>query len=116
MNEPRVRDSDADLLADCEVETFHSSGPGGQNVNKRETAVRIRHLPTGIVVTCQEDRSQLRNRELALRRLREELDARSRPVPARIPTSVPSGLRRRVAAYKARRAERKELRRRPDLD
>ncbi|MCX6096344.1 MAG: peptide chain release factor-like protein [Candidatus Bipolaricaulota bacterium] len=116
MSVLRFSKSDEDLLAECEVGTFHSSGPGGQNVNKRETAVRIRHLPTGIVVVCQEDRSQLRNRQLALKRLREELAALSKPVRPRIPTPIPAGLRRRVATYKARRAERKNLRRKPDPD
>ncbi len=55
------------------IETFRSSGPGGQHMQKNETAVRIIHVPTGIVVTCQEERSQHRNKELALRLLRAKL-------------------------------------------
>jgi peptide chain release factor 2 len=104
-----LRDSKADqtLLAECQVETFHSSGPGGQNVNKRETAVRIRHLPTGTVVESQEERSQYRNKQIALDRLREELAALARPARPRVPTPVPVGLRRRIAAFKARRALKK---------
>lgn len=58
---------------DLEWETFRASGPGGQHVQKNETAVRVRHLPTGIVVQCQQERSQAQNRKLALQILRSRL-------------------------------------------
>jgi len=112
----RIPETDRGLLAECAVETFRSSGPGGQHVNRRETAVRLRHLPTGIVVTCQQERSQRRNKRIALRELRRRLEDRQRPERPRIPTRPPRAVRERMLEEKKRRGLKKRLRKKPKLE
>ena len=63
-------------VSDCEITTMHCGGKGGQHVNKVETGVRIVHKPTGIVVTCTEERSQVQNKQKAMKRLQNILAAK----------------------------------------
>jgi protein subunit release factor B len=85
--------SDEKLLAQCRVETYRSSGPGGQHRNKTESAIRLTHGPTGVVVTATERRSQHENRAKAVSRLRQAMAMRIRE-----PVAAPSDmLRRRLA-------------------
>jgi RF-1 domain len=88
-----VRDAlladDGKLLAECEVDTYRASGPGGQKRNKTESAVRLRHKPSGLSVIAEESRSQSENRGRALRRLRKELALRLRePAGEGVPEAV----------------------------
>jgi hypothetical protein len=69
---------DATLLAECDVDTYRASGPGGQKRNKTESAVRLRHRPTGTIVIAEESRSQAENRVRGLKRMREALALRLR--------------------------------------
>ena len=107
---------DADLLRECEVETFRASGPGGQHVNKTETAVRLTHLPSGLVVTCREERSQHRNKTLCLQKLRERVEQLNYRPARRVPTRVPRRAKTRTLEEKARRSHVKRLRSKPSRD
>lgn len=107
--------SDRALLAECDVTTFKSRGPGGQSVNTTDSAVRLKHRPTGIVTVCRRERSQHLNKKECLARLRVKLAAaEAGPPPPRVPTRPSKSAAATRLDEKARRATIKRLRRPPD--
>ena len=109
-----VPESDAELLRQCRVDTLRAGGKGGQHQNVTDSAVRLTHLPSGIVVVARERRSQHRNRQVALARLRRRLSEHLTEPAKRIPTRVPEAQKRKRLEAKRRRARAKRLRRRPE--
>jgi protein subunit release factor A len=99
------------LLAESEIDVYRSSGPGGQKKNKTESSVRVRHLPTGLIRIATEHRSQTRNRELALQRLFDTLEARKRKPKPRVATKPTRSAKVKRLESKRREGAIKSLRR-----
>lgn len=102
--------TDEELLRECTVDTFRAGGPGGQHVNKTETAVRLTHLPSGIAVTSREERSQYRNKRLCLEKLRRRIEQLNFRPAKRHATRARRGARNRTLAAKAKHSLLKKLR------
>ena len=113
-----IPNSDDELLAQCRVQVFRGSGPGGQSVNTADSAVRLTHLPSGMVVVARRERSQLLNKRAALSRLRSRLETASRPVRPRIATQPSKAtIERRLATKRQVAAKKRQrMRARPDDD
>ena len=117
MSDPiEIPEDEAALLAQCEVQTFRSGGKGGQHQNTTDSGVRLVHLPTGIRCESRRERSQHRNRAIALARLRTKLEALNHVDPPRRATRIPKAEKRRRADDKVRRGRVKRLRRPPRPD
>ncbi len=108
--------SNDDLLAQCRVDTFRSGGKGGQHQNTTESGIRLTHEPSGVVVTARRERSQHRNKIIALDRLRERLRQFEESEPERVPTRVPDRQKRARLEAKRRRSQSKKLRKPPSPD
>ena len=105
-----------ELERDCAFEAFHASGPGGQGMNTADSAVRMRHIPTGIVVVSREQRSQLQNRAACLRKLQTILCERAIPPKRRVKTRPTKGSIERRLREKRGRSDVKASRRHPSMD
>ncbi len=116
MNKIYLPTSDDDLLAECKVDTFRSSGSGGQHVNVTDSAVRLTHLPTGIVVTSQRQRSQFANKADCLVKLREAVAKLNYRKPYRVPTRTPYSVKVKGRVEKSKNSQKKALRRPPRED
>lgn len=112
--------TDEALLAECTVNTFRSTGHGGQSVNTTDSAVRLRHRPSGIVVVARRERSQYLNKQAALARLRERLAAENARITAgeapRKPQRRSRAVREHVLADKHVRASVKRSRARVERE
>lgn len=113
-----IPQDDDELLAQCVVQTFRSTGPGGQSVNTTDSAVRLRHLPSGITVVCRRERSQHLNKKACLERLRRRLEERNAAfgIAERVPTHRPESVKARYVETKRRRARVKQQRARVEPD
>jgi len=111
MDRIKIPKSDEELLALCEVQTYRSSGAGGQHVNRTDSAVRLIYKPYNIVVTCQSERSQLLNKMICLKKLREKVAQLNYRKPKRIATRMPKATKKKNLEKKAKHSQKKTLRR-----
>lgn len=111
-----IPESDEDLLKECVVETFRASGKGGQHVNKTESAVRLTHHTSGIVVFCQNERSQFRNKQKCISELRKRLEVMNYSPPKRIPTKKPRAAKEKILKDKKHQSNKKQMRKPPNME
>ena len=116
MEEIILPESDAELLAECRVSAFRASGSGGQHVNVTDSAVRLYHIPTGIVIVSQKERSQLQNKRECLRKLRKKVEELNYRPPERIATKMPRSVKQKNRLKKKKHSQKKGLRRRVKLE
>jgi protein subunit release factor B len=106
-----IPESDEELLNECEVETMRSGGAGGQHVNKTDSAVRLRHIPTGITVRSEQSRSQHRNKDTALYILRKKLEDINKVKKPRVKTRISRSTKEKNLLKKKKHSQTKKNRR-----
>ncbi len=111
-----IPDSDEDLLSECKIETFRSSGKGGQHANKTESAVRLTHIKSGLQATCQDNRSQHLNKIKCIKQLRLRIKKNNYRPPKRIKTKPTKGSIERRLSTKKIKSDKKKNRKKPDLN
>jgi|TARA_B110000116_G_scaffold225682_1_gene205768 protein subunit release factor B len=110
-----IPDSDENFLSECKIETFRSSGKGGQHANKTESAVRITHIKSGIQAMCQQERSQYLNKIKCIKELRLRIEKKNYIAPKRIKTKPTRGSIERRLITKKYKSEKKKDRKKPDF-
>ena len=111
-----IPDSDEGLLSQCKIETFRSSGRGGQHANKTESAVRLTHIKSGIQATCQDERSQYLNKIKCIKELRLRIKKNNYIPPKRIKTKPTRGSIERRLTAKKYKSEKKKNRKKTDFN
>ena len=115
-NSIQIPKSDQQLIKECSINTFRANGRGGQHLNKTESAVRITHIPTGIITTCQDERSQYLNKKKCIKALRKKLLSLTYKKPKRIPTKKPKFAKEKILHGKKKNSIKKQSRQKPNLD
>ena len=116
MNFIRIPDSDDTLLSECKIETFRSSGKGGQHANKTESAGRLTHIKSGIQVMWQDERSQYLNKIKCIKELRIRIEKHNYKPPRRIQTKPTRGSIEKRLTTKKHKSEKKKNRKKPNLN
>ena len=116
MNFIHIPDSDDALLSECKIETFRSSGKGGQHANKTESAVRLTHIKSGIQAMCQDERSQYLNKIKCIKELRVRIEKNNYIPPKRKQTKPTRGSIERRLLAKKHASEKKKNRKKPNLN
>lgn len=111
-----IPEDDDALFKECQMTSFRAGGAGGQHVNTTDSAVRLVHFPTGATVKSSESRSQHRNREICLHKLRRELILAGKKKMKRIGSSKKRGAIKRELKYRQAHSQKKQDRQKKDFD